>query len=144
MNDKTYNSRIDTWLIMLTVLLLSSLLFRGLMSLRFSVTYAAMVLGVFALIVLILLLFCYPCRYTLKGDHLLIQSGALRFRVEYAEITRIEPSRSWWSGPALSFQRVRIDHNRRFVLVSPMQRERFIADLQERVDAARGNPPPRQ
>jgi hypothetical protein len=144
MNEKSYNSRIDTWLIMLTVLLLSSLLFRGLMSLRFSTAYAIMVLGVFALIVLILLLFCYPCRYTLKADHLLIQSGALRFRVDYADITRIEPSGSLWASPALSLQRVRIDHNRRFVLVSPMQRERFMAELQERVDAARGNPPPRQ
>jgi hypothetical protein len=137
MNEKTYNSKIDTWLIMLSGLLLSALLFRGLMSLRFSKAYAIMVLGVFAFIVLVLLLFCYPCRYTLKADHLLIQSGALRFRVDYADITRIEPSRSWWSGPALSLQRVRIDHNRRFVLVSPMQRERFIADLQERVDAVR-------
>lgn len=142
MNDKTYNSKIDTWLIMLTVLLLSSLLFRGLMSLRFSVAYAMMVLGVFGFIVLTLLLFCYPCRYTLKADHLLIQSGALRFRVDYADITRIEPSRSIWASPALSLQRVRIDHNRRFVLVSPMQRERFIAELQERVDAARGARPP--
>lgn len=137
MNEKTYNSKIDTWLIMLSGLLLSALLFRGLMSLRFSTAYAIMVLGVFAFIVLVLLLFCYPCRYTLKADHLLIQSGALRFRVDYADITRIEPSRSWWSAPALSLQRVRIDHNRRFVLVSPMQRERFIADLQERVDAVR-------
>jgi hypothetical protein len=40
---------IDTWLIMLTVLLLSSLL-----------------------------LVCYPCRSTLKADHLLVQPGALR------------------------------------------------------------------
>lgn len=139
MADKTYNSKIDAWLIMLTVLLLSSMLFRGLMSLRFSVAYAIMVLAVFGFSVLILLLFCYPCRYTLKIDHLLIQMGALRFRVDYADITRIEPSRSWWSGPALSLQRVRIDHGRRFVLVSPMQRDRFIAELQSRVDVARAS-----
>ncbi|MEZ5457794.1 MAG: PH domain-containing protein [Steroidobacteraceae bacterium] len=135
MPDKTYNSIIDTWLIVLLGLSLSAILFRGLMSLRFSTAYAVMVLGVFAFTVLVLLLFCYPCRYTLKADHLLIQSGALRFRVDYADITRIEPSRSWWSGPALSLQRVRIDHGRRCVLVSPMQRERFIEDLAARVDA---------
>lgn len=142
MTDVTYNSKIDTWLIVLLGLSLSAILFRGLMSLRFSTAYGVMVLGVFAFTVLVLLLFCYPCRYTFKADHLLIQAGALRFRVDYADITRIEPSRSLWSGPALSLQRVRIDHGRRFVLVSPMQRERFMAELQQRVAAARENPQP--
>jgi hypothetical protein len=137
--DVTYNSKIDTWLVIVMGLLLSSMLFRGLMSLRFGTAYALMVLGVFALIVLILLLFCYPCRYTLKTDHLLVQSGALRFRVDYADITGVTPSRSLWSAPALSLQRVRIDHGRRFMLVSPMQRERFIAELTARAAAARGS-----
>lgn len=134
--EVTYNSKIDTWLLVLIGLVLSSLLIRGLMSLRFSTTYALMVLGVLALVLLILLLFCYPCRYTLKSDHLLVQSGALRLRVDYADITSVAPSRSLWSAPALSLERVRIDHGRRFMLVSPMQRERFIGELQARAAAA--------
>lgn len=136
-NDVTYNSRIDTWFLALTGLVLSSLLIRGLISLRFNTTYALMVLGTFAFVVLILLLFCYPCRYTFKSDHLFVQSGALRLRVDYADITSVTPSRSLWSAPALSLERVRIDHRGRHMLVSPMQRERFIEELQARAAAAR-------
>lgn len=139
MTAVTYNSRIDTWLLALTGLVLSSLLIRGLISLRFNTTYALMVLGTFAFVVLILLLVCYPCRYTLEADHLLIQSGALRMRVDYADITSVTPSRSPRAAPALSLERVRIDHGRRFMLVSPMQRERFIAELQARATGARGS-----
>ena len=137
MSKLSYNSKIDTWLLILMGLVLSSMLFRGLMALRFSTTYAAMVLGTFALVVLVLLLFAYPCRYTFMDDHLLIQSGAIRMRIDYADITGIAPSRSLWSAPALSLQRVRIDFAGRFQLVSPMQRERFMAELQERVAAAK-------
>lgn len=136
MSPHTYNSKIDTWLLVLTGLVLSSMLFRGLMALRFSTTYAAMVLGAFAVIVLIVLLFAYPCRYTFMDDHLLIQSGAIRMRIDYADITGIAPSRSLWSAPALSLQRVRIEFAGRFQLVSPMQRERFIEELKARIAAA--------
>jgi hypothetical protein len=138
MSDVTYNSKIDTWLIMLLGLALSAMLFRGLMSLRFATPYALLVLGVFALVVLILLLFCYPCRYTFKADHLLVQSGALRLRIDYADVTCVTPSRSLWLAPALSLQRVRIDHDGRSMLVSPTQRDRFIAELTARVAATRG------
>lgn len=144
MTENTYNSRIDASFLVLTSLLLIGLLFRGLMLLRFDTVEALMVFGALALLVIVLLLFCYPCRYVFEADHLLIQSGALRFQVDYADVTRIEPSRSLWSGPALSLERVRIDHDGRFVLVSPMRRERFMAELQARVDAARGSLPPRQ
>jgi hypothetical protein len=48
-------------------------------------------------------------------------------------------SRAWnWLAPALSLQRVRIDHDRRSMLVSPMQRDRFIAELTARAAATRG------
>jgi membrane protein YdbS with pleckstrin-like domain len=136
--ELTYNSRIDAWLVVVTGLVLASLLVPGLLLLHFESSHAVTLLGVFALNVLVLLLFCYPCRYAFMVDHLEVQSGAVRMRVPYAEITAVTPSRSLWSGPALSLERVRIDRGARFLLVSPVQRDRFMAELRSRAAAARG------
>lgn len=138
MSEVTYNSRIDAGLIVFFGLALSATSLRGLMLLRFDTASALVMFGAFTLIVLLLLTFCYPCRYTFNADHLLIQSGSLRMRIDYADVTSVTPSHSLWLAPALSLQRVRIDHDGRSMLVSPTQRDRFIAELTARVAATRG------
>jgi hypothetical protein len=137
MADVSYNSRIDAGFIVLAGLLLSALFLRGLMSLRFDIVHAVLMFAAFAFVVLMIGLVCYPCRYDFEDDHLLVQSGALRMRVDYADITAIALSGSLRLAPALSLERVRIDYDGRFLLVSPMRRDRFIADLQARVAAIR-------
>jgi hypothetical protein len=80
---------------------------------------------------------CVPCDYTLAEDRLIVRGGILRYRIPYADITDIAPSREIWSAPALSLQRVKISYGRfESVLISPRERERFIAELEKRVQAA--------
>ena len=91
--------------------------------------------------VLVTLLVCgvllVPCRYTLESDHLLIRCGLIRQRIPYRDITAITPSRSVWSAPALSLQRVKLSYGRTSSqLVSPRDRAAFIQALQHRVYAA--------
>jgi hypothetical protein len=81
-------------------------------------------------------LLVWPCEYVLAPDHLLIRSGVLRWRVPYRDITRIEPSANPRSAPALSLRRVKISRIRGYVLVSPRDRDSFMAALRTRVDAA--------
>ncbi|MCO8121863.1 PH domain-containing protein [Stieleria sp. TO1_6] len=78
-------------------------------------------------------LFTVPCRYTILPDSLTIRCGILFTRVPLNQIKSIEPSSSWISGPALSLRRVKISTASRFYLVSPIQRERFIAELETAV-----------
>jgi hypothetical protein len=70
-------------------------------------------------------------------EQLVVRGGILRYRIPYADITDIAPSREIWAAPALSLQRVEISHGPgRFALVSPRERERFIAELEKRVQTA--------
>ena len=81
-------------------------------------------------------LFTVPCRYTILTDMLAIRCGILFMRVPLHQIRVIEPSRSWLSGPALSLRRVKISTASRFYLVSPADRDRFIEELSQAVQAA--------
>lgn len=67
--------------------------------------------------------------YIIEGEMLTIRSMGLRWRVPIRDIRSITPTRSAASSPALSLDRLRIDYGRRTILVSPEDRERFIAAL---------------
>ena len=128
-----FPSRVDGWLIAVLLLAMVSPLA--------AVWWvgADMVLALAS--VLVTLLVCgvllVPCRYTLESDHLLIRCGLIRQRIPYRDITAITPSRSVWSAPALSLQRVKLSYGRTSSqLVSPRERAVFIQALQHRVYAA--------
>lgn len=122
-----FPSRVDGWLIAVLLLAMVSPLA--------AVWWvgADMVLALAS--VLVTLLVCgvllVPCRYTLESDHLLIRCGLIRQRIPYRDITAITPSRSLWSAPALSLQRVKLSYGRTSSqLVSPRDRAAFIQALQ--------------
>ncbi len=50
----------------------------------------------------------------------------------------MEPSRNPLAAPALSLRRVKVSYRGRFQLIPPLERERFIQLLEERVARARG------
>lgn len=131
-------SKVDAWLVLVLVLALCAPLAQAWMLREVAPRDALLALGVFAFTATLLGVLSLPCRYTLEADQLLIQSGVLRWRIRYADITSVRPSRALWSAPAFSLDRVRIDHGGRFALVSPVGRDVFIAELQRRVDRARG------
>jgi hypothetical protein len=67
--------------------------------------------------------------YVIDGDTLTIRSSFIRWRVPIRDIRSITPTRSAISSPALSLDRLRIDYGRKSILISPEDRERFIAML---------------
>jgi len=67
--------------------------------------------------------------YVIEGDTLLIRSSFISWRVPIRDIRSITPTRSALSSPALSLDRLRIDYGRKTILVSPEDRDRFIAAL---------------
>ena len=70
-----------------------------------------------------------PCRYTLTEDTLNVRCGLFSKTIALKDVVSAELSSSWLSGPALSLRRVRIRTSKKSVLVSPVDREQFIADL---------------
>jgi hypothetical protein len=75
--------------------------------------------------------------YVLHDDRLDARCGPFRWRVPLREITRIEPSRTPLSGPALSLDRLRIDYRRgEWIVVSPRNREAFVRALEARRQSA--------
>lgn len=67
-------------------------------------------------------------KYTVESDHVLVRSGPFRWRIAAASITRIAPTRSSLSSPALSLDRLRIEYEggRKSLMVSPLEPEQFV------------------
>jgi hypothetical protein len=131
-----YPSRIDTWLVLVIVGAVGLVVAHGILLVPTAPWAALISFGVAIFTGLIVAAMTMPCRYELEADHVLIRCGMIRQRIRYAEITSIAPSRSMLSAPALSVRRVKIGFTYGAQLVSPREREAFIADLQQRVDAA--------
>jgi hypothetical protein len=67
--------------------------------------------------------------YVIEGPTLVIRSSGITWRVPIADIHSITPTRSPFSSPALSLDRLRIEYGGRRILVSPDDRQKFIAAL---------------
>lgn len=74
--------------------------------------------------------------YVLDGQRLAIRCGPFRWSIPLEKIQSVKRTRSMLSGPALSLDRVQIRYGRfgmfGSVLISPEQRDRFLADLETR------------
>jgi hypothetical protein len=134
---KTYPSRIDRWFLLLMAVTTVSLA----VSLGFSAASgnwlktlqgAVIALAVIGLLVWIL----RGTHYTLEGRHLTIRSGPFTWRVAIHEIDSIEQAKGaahLRSSPALSMDRLLITYSGgRRVMISPADKERFLADLRDR------------
>ncbi len=132
---QVYPSAVDTWLmvllysgpaILIPIGIYSWLQGRGDIALTCLLTLVALIL--------INRLLTWPCRYTLTDDSLNIRCGLLFRSVPLDQIQGAELSSSWESAPALSLRRVRIRLDRGYRIVSPIDREAFIADLMTAVE----------
>jgi hypothetical protein len=131
---KKYPSAVDAWLaVILTgppVLIISCGIYAMFAkSVKAGVPIFIIGLAIGALI----LLFSFPCVYTLGEDRLIIRCGIIKYNVPLSEIVRVEKSGSLWSAPALSTRRVKIETTTGWYLVSPRDREGFIADVTARL-----------
>jgi hypothetical protein len=134
----TFRSRIDAWL---AVPLLGGVV----ACLWGLVTLWATEPGALALLLTPLLLagaglplwLAGSTRYTLDTTELRVQCGPFVWRVPVREIRAVTPTRSPLSSPALSLDRLRIDYGRASaIMVSPAERERFLAALESRRQGA--------
>ena len=137
MHADTFPSRVDAWLVVVVAGGIVAALAGAVAALESSPAESLLGFGGTAFMLLVIVLVGVPCEYTLADDHLLIRSGIVRQRIHYADITDVAPSRSLWAAPAMSLRRVKVSFGGRFQLVSPRDRERFIAELRARVGQAR-------
>ena len=76
--------------------------------------------------------------YELRGDRLVIHCGPFTWRIPLVEVTEVRASASIRSGPALSMDRLEILYgDGKVLIISPADKERFIAILQRRAALAR-------
>lgn len=75
----------------------------------------------------------WPCGNPLTEDYLIIRSGLLREEVRLAGIRQVERSSALGSAPAFSLWRVRIAADAGVHLISPRDRDGFIAELTARL-----------
>jgi hypothetical protein len=136
-----YATAIDAWLVVVAVLAIGGALAEAVYLFPVSPSGAFVAMSIAVLVAGAIGTLTFPCEYVLEADHLLVRAGLVRWRVPYRTVTAIAVSRSPWSAPALSLRRVRIDHARGVLLVSPRDREGFMAALAARVAAARPAPP---
>ncbi len=76
--------------------------------------------------------------YFFEDATLVVRSGPFRWRLPIREIVKVEPTRNPLSSPALSLDRLRINYGPgKWIMISPLEREAFLADLERRRSAAR-------
>lgn len=75
-------------------------------------------------------------RYTLTSDHLAIRSAFLNSRIPLRTIRRVRPTSTILSAPALSLDRLEITHDAGIAVISPADRERFLAEIRARCPRA--------
>lgn len=128
MAAKRFQSKVDAWLAVLMAIALI-----GVMTSFAAVAIGSrdpwLTLGVGAsmlLVAALILSTLLRTYYSIEGDTLKVVSGPFRWRVPISEISSLEATRSPWSSPALSMDRLRVRYSgNRCILISPRDKERF-------------------
>ena len=129
-----FRSKIDTWLLLLLVVAIAGQ-FWALVAVL-NANQSATISGLTALIIIpgILLTASVLMRthYTVGGGVLRIVSGPFRWSIPIADITEVADSRSPFSSPALSLDRVRISYGaHKHILVSPEDKVGFLRAIEQ-------------
>ena len=129
MSEKRFNSKVDAWIALLIIAV-------ALMDVAFIVIFArsddspASTTGaVIALVGVFVLLMWLALRtyYAVDKDTLRVVSGPFRWRIPLADIQSATPTRSLWSSPAMSIDRLRIVYGKgRRIMVSPADKQGFL------------------
>jgi Na+/proline symporter len=129
---KIYKSKKDTWLMLITYLsslvclFASAFVFSDEISIQ-NIIIATLIFFVGCLFPLWLVT---SLVYKINETMLIIICGPFRWRIEISSIKSITPSTDFLSSPALSLDRLLIVYDDgKSVLVSPQNKEGFIADL---------------
>ena len=128
--QRTYRSKVDGKIAGVTVLTIAVLIVAG-ATMPDRNHDTAIVLHAVSLFCLAL------CVWTLLGTYyvidatsLVVRSGPFHWTVPLRDIRSVQPTRDIRSGPALSFDRLRIEYGAgRVLLISPREKDAFLADL---------------
>lgn len=128
-----YPSRVDWWLAMLLIGAPVLVVACGLHILTQSIGAGAILIVSGLAIGALIAALAYPCTYTLTDEHLTIRAGLLHETLPLHRIRAVAPSSNPLSAPALSLQRIKLTLDDGYRLISPRERESFMADLEARL-----------
>jgi len=134
--DTVYPSRVDWWMALILVAIPLTPVGIGvcLVAVSWVVGLGCVVFGF--LVGALVLRMTFPCRYILTDNALIVQCGWDEQRIPLRCVREVHSSRSIMSAPALSLRRVEIVFDGGRMIVSPRDREGFIADIMSRLPAA--------
>ena len=133
---RVYRSKTTPWLVGIMVLALVVLVdalwraWRG--TTEFASVAPLIVLGI------VLVLSGFRVRYWIADSVLHVRASLFRWKIPVDSIVGVKPSRSWMSAPALSLDRLEIQHKRGTVLISPRDEEDFLRELEQARGDAKG------
>lgn len=132
--DADFRSKIDLWLVAVCVAI-------PIVVLEFFVEdttvsdWSADVIA-YGIVALVLLLFAwtyFTTRYRFTAEFLLVKSGPFAWTIPLRSITKVEPSHSPVSSPALSLDRLAIHYDGKMLMVSPADKQGFMTELKKRM-----------
>ncbi|MEA5446344.1 PH domain-containing protein [Gammaproteobacteria bacterium AB-CW1] len=130
--ERVYRSKIDTWLLLVLLGVVSVCAYSGVnMILRGDTAWWSQLIvwGFGVVFPLWLLAGTY---YVLGPGRLIVRSGPVKWQVPVAEIRSIIPTKNPLSSPALSLDRLKINYGvGKYVMISPREKEAFIQQLSE-------------
>lgn len=128
-----YPSKRDPWIVVVLWLSIATMLFGawvvwqapGTALFRLGMT------AVFALFAGFIVWILHGTRYELRGEALVIHSGPFRWSRSVHAIREVRPTHNPLSSPALSLDRlaIRFRGHKLPVMISPVRRDEFLADL---------------
>lgn len=132
--DRTYRSKIDAWLL---IVLIAAMAISGFAALK-SVSEGPDA-GWWTGFVIVLVGIVLPAwliaatYYRFEARQLIVRSGPFRWRIPIAEITQVVPTSNPISSPALSLDRLKIVYGAgRTLLVSPRDQDDFRREIETR------------
>lgn len=131
--EKVYASAVDAWLAALLAGAPAAVVAFGAFTLTTSVAAGATAIAVGFGVGGLIAAFTIPCSYTLSNNQLKVKCGVLENVYPLSRIRTVEKSSSAWSAPALSLRRIKITFDHGYCLISPKDRDSFIADLNARL-----------
>ena len=125
-----YKSKIDWWMHLIFISFFAiTLVSVVLMVVKYNLVLLLNVALLVLLDVVLLLPLYLSTKYYLLPDGLLIICGLFKTKINYEDIKKIEKSRCILASAALSIDRIKITYKMDEVLISPVNRDEFIENL---------------
>lgn len=132
MTSKRFPSKIDLWLVVVLVLVLSTQAYALFSVISGTAPLSAKytMVGTTTLVYLLVASILLRTHYTVEGGVLTIACGPITRTIKLDEITRVTETRSVLSSPALSLDRLRIQYRKnRSIMISPADKRGFLAAI---------------